>query len=80
MTKSSVFSIGSEKEDKNAQMVEHSSCNEGVVMRVEGVKQSNSVSIIRLNSTHRLDYCYKNQNPVNTWTMRLCLCFDKGVN
>ena len=46
MTKSSVFSIGSEKEDKDAQMVEHSSCNKRAVMRVEGVKQSNSVSIV----------------------------------
>ena len=32
-------------------MVEHSSCNEGATMRVEGVKQSNSVSIIRLDSS-----------------------------
>ena len=51
MIKSSVFSIGSEKEDKDAQMVEHSSCNEGAAMRVEGMKQSNSVSIIRLDSS-----------------------------
>ena len=39
------------KKDKDAQMVEHSSCNEGAVMRVENVKQSNSASIIRLDSS-----------------------------
>ena len=79
-TKSSVFSTGLKKKMKNdTQKLEHTSYNEGVVPQVKGMRSDPSW-FASFDSTHHLDHHYKNHNLVNTWTKRLCLCFNNGVN